>query len=59
MRKCGKYSPEYKEEVVKRAMSGSFTIKEVAESIGLNYYVLRDWKKGYMQKNEYRNTQDG
>ena len=52
MRKRGKYSPEYKEEAVKRAMSGSFTIKEVAESLGVSYYVLRDWKKEYMQKNE-------
>jgi transposase len=52
MRKRGKYSPEYKEEAVKRAMSGSFTIKEVAESLGVSYYVLRDWKKEFMQKNE-------
>jgi transposase len=52
MRKKGKYSPEFKEQAVKRAISGSFTIKEVAESLGISYYVLRDWKKEYMKKLE-------
>ncbi|EMM95422.1 transposase domain protein [Leptospira interrogans serovar Zanoni str. LT2156] len=30
MNKKGKYSPEFKEQAVKRTLSGSFTIKEVA-----------------------------
>lgn len=47
MRKKGKYSPEFKEQAVKRSLSGSFTIKELAESLGISYYVLRDWKKKY------------
>ncbi|KPA31236.1 transposase, partial [Leptospira interrogans] len=28
MNKKGKYSPEFKEQAVKRTLSGSFTIKE-------------------------------
>jgi transposase-like protein len=36
MRKKGKYSPDFKEQAVKRAISGSFTIKEVAESLRKN-----------------------
>lgn len=51
MRK-GKYSPEFKEQAVKRCLSGSFTIKEVAESLGLSYFVLREWKKDYLKKME-------
>ncbi|WP_025185215.1 transposase, partial [Leptospira interrogans] len=44
MNKKGKYSPEFKEQAVKRTLSGSFTIKEVAESLGISYFVLRQWR---------------
>jgi transposase len=44
VRKRGKYSPEFREQAVKQAMSGSFTIKEVAESFGISYYGLRQWR---------------
>ncbi|EKR75273.1 transposase domain protein [Leptospira noguchii str. 2006001870] len=37
MNKKGKYSPEFKEQAVKRTLSGLFTIKEVAESLGISY----------------------
>lgn len=49
MSRSSKYSPEYKEQAVKRALSGSFTIKEVADSLGISYYVLRQWKAEYMK----------
>ena len=52
MKKQGKYSPEFREEAVKRAISGSFTIKEVAESLGISYFVLRQWKAEYMKKQD-------
>jgi len=52
MRKRNKYSPEYKEQAVKRTLGGSFTIKEVAESLGISYYVLRQWKAEYMKNAE-------
>ncbi|MDI7187723.1 transposase, partial [Leptospira santarosai] len=35
----GKYSPEFKDQAVKRTLSGSFTIKEVAQSLGISYFV--------------------
>jgi transposase len=55
MRRRGKYSPEFKEQAVRRALSGSFTIKEVAESLGIGYYLLRYWKAEYLKKEANNN----
>ena len=55
MSKRGKYSPEYKEQAVKRAISGSFTIKEVSESLGISYHVLRQWKAEFLKKSDQTN----
>ncbi|WP_373425593.1 transposase [Leptospira interrogans] len=52
MNKKGKYSPEFKEQAVKRTLSGSFTIKEVAGSLGISYFVLRQWRGEYLKKSE-------
>lgn len=52
MSRRSKYSPEFKEQAVKRAMSGSFTIKEVSESLGISYFVLRQWKAEFLKKSE-------
>ena len=52
MKKKGKYSEEFKEQAVKRTLSGSFTIKEVAESLGINYHTLQTWRKDYLQNQE-------
>ncbi|EMS85576.1 transposase [Leptospira noguchii str. Hook] len=53
MNKKGKYSPEFKEQAVKRTLSGSFTIKEVAEeSLGISYFVLRQWRRENLKKSE-------
>ncbi|WP_025184830.1 transposase, partial [Leptospira interrogans] len=49
MNKKGKYSPEFKEQAVKRTLSGSFTIKEVAGSLGISYFVLRQWRGEYLK----------
>ena len=50
MAKKSKYSPEFMEQAVKRTLSGSYSIKEVSESLGVSYYVLRGWRKEYMEK---------
>ncbi|MDF3822316.1 transposase, partial [Leptospira sp. 96542] len=55
MSRRGKYSPEFKERAVKRAISGSFTIKEVSESLGISYFVLRQWKAEFLKKSEQVN----
>lgn len=55
MKRRGKYSPEFKEQAVRRAMSGSFTIKEVAESLGISYFVLRQWKAEFLKNSEQIN----
>ncbi len=52
MNKKGNYSPEFKEQAVKRTLSGSFTIKEVAGSLGISYFVLRQWRGEYLKKSE-------
>ncbi|PJZ71469.1 IS3 family transposase [Leptospira perolatii] len=55
MSKRGKYSPEFKEQAVRRTLTGSFTIKEVSQSLGVSYFVLRQWKAEYMKKSEDQN----
>ncbi len=52
MRKRGKYSPEFKEQAVKRALSWTFTIEEVSESLGISYHVLRQWKAEFLKKTD-------
>ncbi len=52
MSRRGKYSPEFKEHAVKRAMSVSFTIKEVSESLGIGYYLLLQWKAEFLKKSD-------
>lgn len=55
MSRKGKYSPEFKEQAVKRTLSGSFTIKEVSQSLGVSYFVLRQWKAEYLKNSEEQN----
>jgi len=52
MSRRSKYSPEFKEQVVKRAISSTFTIEEVSESLGISYFVLRQWKAKFLKKSE-------
>ncbi|KXZ27035.1 transposase [Leptospira sp. ZV016] len=47
-----KYSPDFREQAVNRTLSGSFTIKEVAESLGLSYFILRQWKAEHLKRKE-------
>lgn len=47
-----KFSKEFREQAVKRTLTGSFTIKEVAKSLGISYHVLRSWKAEYMKNKE-------
>lgn len=50
MKKDENYSTEFKEQAVNRTLSGSFSIKEVAKSLGVSYYALRKWRKEYLEK---------
>ncbi|EMF80501.1 transposase [Leptospira weilii serovar Topaz str. LT2116] len=52
MRRKSKYSPEFQEQAVKRTLSGSFTIKEVADSLGVSYFILRQWRAEHLKKKE-------
>ncbi|WP_063124770.1 transposase, partial [Leptospira borgpetersenii] len=45
-RKC---SPEFREQAVNRTLSGSFTIKEVANSLEISYFILRQWRAEYLK----------
>ncbi|EMO64101.1 transposase [Leptospira borgpetersenii serovar Pomona str. 200901868] len=45
-----KYSPEFREQAVNRTLSGSFTIKEVANSLEISYFILRQWRAEYLEK---------
>ncbi|EMJ84196.1 transposase [Leptospira borgpetersenii serovar Hardjo-bovis str. Sponselee] len=47
-----KYSPEFREQAVNRTLSGSFTIKEVANSLEISYFILRQWRAEYLKKRE-------
>ena len=43
------YTAEFRAEAVKAAMSEDRTIKEVAQSLGISYWTLREWKKEYLE----------
>ncbi len=47
-----KYSPEFREQAVNRTLIGSFTIKEVANSLGVSYFILRQWRAEHLKKKE-------
>ena len=52
MRRKSRYSEEFKNQAVKRTMSGNYTIKEVSESLGVGYDTLKIWRKDYMKREE-------
>lgn len=52
MRRKSRYSEEFKKQAVKRTMSGNYTIKEVAQSLGVSYDSLKKWRNDYMRKEE-------
>ncbi|EMF80491.1 transposase [Leptospira weilii serovar Topaz str. LT2116] len=52
MKRRSKYSPEFREQAVNRTLSGSFTIKEVADSLGISYFILRQWRAEHLKKKE-------
>lgn len=46
------YDREFKIRSVKMILEEGRTIKDVAESLDLNYYTLRDWKVQYEEKGD-------
>ncbi len=46
------YDREFKMSTVRLILRGEKSMKEVAEDMGLNYYMLAEWKKEYEQKGE-------
>ena len=52
MRRKSRYSEEFKNQAVKRTLSGNYTIKEVSESLGVSYDSLKTWRKDYMKREE-------
>jgi len=46
-----KYSPEFRDQAVIRTLSGSFSVKEVAESLGVSIFMIRQWKAEYLKRN--------
>ncbi len=54
--KKNKYPPEFREEAVKAVLSGDRSIKEVAKSLGVSYWTLRDWKKDYLANQDGKSS---
>ncbi len=52
------YNEEFREEAVKAAMSEDRTIKEVAQSLGISYWTLREWKKEYLESQGERTPRE-
>jgi len=52
MRRKSRYSEEFKNQAVKRTMSGNYSIKEVAQSLGVSYDSLKKWRNDHMKKEE-------
>jgi len=46
-----KYSEEFKEQAIQMALESSKTTQEVADSLGVGIWTLRQWKKDYLRDN--------
>ena len=44
-----KYAREFKEETVRYLLDSGKTIQEVADRLGIKYYLLSRWKKEYLK----------
>ena len=51
-KKRRRFSKEFKEEAVKLYLNSEKTMQEVAESLGVEQYHIKDWKREYEKKNE-------
>ena len=49
-----KHTPEFREEAVKKVLTGHESVKEIAERFGISHHTLQQWKREYMaaQKND-------
>ncbi len=47
-----KYSPEFREEAVRIALSSSKTVTEVGRELEMNPETLRGWMKKHQKRNE-------
>ncbi|MET9419051.1 transposase [Streptomyces klenkii] len=47
-----KYSPEFREEAVRLALSSSKTVTEVGRELGMNPETLRGWVKKHQKQQE-------
>ncbi len=52
MKRKSRYSEEFKNQAVKRTLSGNYTIREVSQSLGVSYDSLKIWRKDYMKREE-------
>jgi transposase len=48
MRKS-KYSPEFRDNAVKKVLTGDESIKEIAAGLGISSWTLQQWKKEYIE----------
>jgi len=46
------YDREFKLNAVKLVLRGEKSMKEISEDLGLNYYMLAEWRKEYEKKGE-------
>ena len=46
-----KYSEEFKEQAIQMALESGKTVQEVADSLGVGVWTLRQWKKDYLRDN--------
>jgi transposase len=44
-----KYSPEFREQAVKKALTGDESLKEIAAALGISYWTLQQWKREYLE----------
>lgn len=52
------YPADFRAEAVKAAMSEDRTIKEVAQSLGISYWTLREWKKEFLESQGERKPRE-
>lgn len=47
-----RYSKEYREQALGLIRKGDRTLKEIARSLGVNYWTIREWKQQMQQTPE-------
>lgn len=44
-----KYTPEFREQAIKKVLTGEESVKEIAAGLGISRWTLQQWKREYLE----------